>query len=205
MGKRDLLGLHVSRETYERLEHFERLVLKWSPRINLISKADHADIWARHILDSAQIYSHIPNDAQIHADLGSGGGFPGVVLSILNLDTDPKRQTVLLESDKRKATFLRTAIRETGCSAKVIDARIEDIPALSADVVTARALAPLEALLPMVAQHIKPDGCALLPKGVGVEKELERARERHHFQVVTHPSLTDPRAQLLEIRGLHCD
>ena len=171
------LASHVSRETLERLDAFAALVSKWSARINLISRKTLPEIWSRHILDSAQIFDLKPEHAAHWLDIGSGGGFPGIVIAILAAETNPNLKISLIESDLRKCVFLRTAVRELGLAATVLNTRAEDGPALSADVISARALAPLDTLLALSHRHLAPGGVMLFPKGRENEAELRKALE----------------------------
>ncbi|MEO1640188.1 MAG: 16S rRNA (guanine(527)-N(7))-methyltransferase RsmG [Pseudomonadota bacterium] len=195
-------GVDVSRETFEGLEHFADLVRKWTQRINLISPATLPDLWNRHICDSAQLYTYAPDHFGHWVDLGSGGGFPGIVLAIIAAEHQPDAEFTLIESDQRKATFLRTAKRELGLNITVHAKRIADVAPSRADVVTARALSPLPDLLGQVAQHMHPDGSALLPKGRSAKEELAAARASWSFALEEYPSFTDPDARLLKIQRI---
>jgi len=192
----------VSRETRERLETYAELLKKWNPKINLVSASTLPDLWTRHFRDSAQILSLAPLDARIWADLGAGGGFPGLVVAIIGHETRPDLEMTCVESDQRKATFLRTVIRETGVSARVVVDRIEKAAPIGADVVSARALAPLGRLLDYAERHLSADGVALFPKGAGFQKEVADALERWSFDLDTYPSATDPDATVLKIGEL---
>lgn len=191
----------VSRETADRLDRYAALLRKWSPAINLVAPDSLGDLWRRHMLDSAQLASLVPAQAPDKrariADLGSGAGFPGLVLAILGCG-----EIHLVESDKRKAQFLREVSRETAAGATVHVARIEELSPLSAAVVTARALAPLDRLLDYVAQHLVEGGVALLPKGRGWRAELADAERRWDFAVAVHPSLSDAEARILAVSAL---
>lgn len=198
----DYSQLGVSRETTERLQHFANLVRKWSPRINLVSKRDLQTLEDRHIADSLQLVSHLKDAKGLWADLGSGGGFPAIVLAIAARGRDDLAFH-LVESDQRKSTFLRTAIRELDLNAKVEDRRIEDIPPLAAQRISARALAPLDALLGYAARHLAPDGQALFLKGRDFRVEIEAARRSWHFDLDIETSQTDPAARLLIVSNLH--
>lgn len=191
----------VSRETLERLSCFHELLLKWNPRINLIAKSTTKDVWSRHIWDSAQLYA-LGQTARSWADLGSGGGFPGLIIAILSKENDPRRHFHLVESDQRKASFLRTVIRELRLSADVHVARIESLPSLNADVVSARALAPLDRLLGYLDRHMAPDGFALVMKGENWQKEVEIARKTWSFGLEQNASVTSPNAAILKIKEL---
>ena len=190
--------LDVSRETRERLQIYATLLKKWSPRINLVAPNTLPDLWTRHIADSAQIARYAPKDARTWADLGTGGGLPGMVVALLR----PDITMTLVESDARKAAFLRTVLRETGISARVLNQRIEAIPPLTADVVSARALAPLTRLLAYAEPHLAPNGRALFPKGVRYREERETALETWRFHCEEHPSSTQSGAVILEISEL---
>lgn len=192
----------VSRETSEALSQLEGLVQRWNPAINLVSKASLLHLRDRHILDSAQIFGHAPVGARHWVDLGSGGGFPGLVVAILAKEKQPQLHFTLVESDARKATFLRQAARELGLSVEVLAQRIESVPELKADVLSARALAPLSALLGYAERHLQPDGVAIFPKGERFADELAEARRHWKFEVDCRPSLSDPGAAILVIRKI---
>lgn len=192
----------VSRETEARLQHLLRLTEKWNPAINLVGKSTLAQGWQRHILDSAQIFALAPPDALHWADLGSGGGYPGLVVAILSAELAPTRRVTLVESDQRKATFLRQAARELGLSVSVLAQRIEAAPALAADVISARALAALTQLCAFAERHLAPGGLALFPKGAAYAAEMAEARQSWAFDASVHPSLTDPTAAVLALKGI---
>lgn len=192
----------VSRETNERLEHYAALLRKWNPSINLVSKSTIETLWTRHILDSAQIFKMISHPIPHWADLGSGGGFPGLVIAIMAIEAGSPTKTTLVESDARKCTFLRTVIRETGANAEVLNGRIEDIPPLQANVLSARALADLPTLLAFTDRHLRADGVALFPKGETWQKELEHAQTKWHFQHQFAKSETEAGPVILRITGV---
>jgi len=194
-----MAGLDVSRETSERLEIYAQLVRKWTKAINLVAPGTVGDLWSRHFVDSAQIADCAPTTVGRWADLGSGGGFPGMVLAILAAETDPERETVLIESDQRKSAFLRTVSRETSVPVVILDQRIELAPEQQADVVSARALASLSELLPLAQRHLASDGIALFPKGRRYQQEVEEARDKFDFELEIHPSRTDPEAVILAV------
>lgn len=199
---RDLAGLDLPPATLERLHALEALVRRWTERINLVAPSTVPDLWTRHILDSAQLWVLAPRDALAWADLGSGGGFPGLVIAALAADAGAPHVT-LIESDGRKCAFLRTAIRELALPAAVLDQRAEAAPPQAAAVVTARALAPLPTLLPLVARHLAPGGTALLPKGRDWQAELEAARAAGwSIGAEALPSATDAQARILRLRDL---
>lgn len=185
----------VSRETMDRLARHLDLLRRWQKRINLVGAATLADPWRRHMLDSAQLAPLIPEGARV-ADLGSGAGFPGLVLAILRGDP-----VDLIESDARKAAFLREAVRETGAPAEVHNARAESLD-LTADTVVARACAPLDRLLGLALPLLAPGGICLFLKGARVEEEVEVAQARWRFAVRRHRSRSAPDGVLLELGGL---
>ena len=189
-------ALDVSRETLERLEQFSALVLKWTNKINLIAAPSVVDIWNRHIVDSAQVYGLAPNDWKTWADLGSGGGFPGIVIAILD---QTRRPVTLVESDQRKALFLQTARRELDLNVTVLNKRIEDVAESGFDVVTARALAPLGVLLGYAQPLLSAGGIVLFPKGRRFEDELTAAKVDWDFEVDQLPSITSDDSRILRI------
>lgn len=194
--------MNVSRETIQRLEKFAYLVQKWTSRINLVSQSTQTQIWERHILDSLQLCDCSPETATSWADLGSGGGFPGLVVAIHALASGAPRRMVLVESDQRKAAFLRTVIREFGLAAEVKTERIETLAPLSADVVSARALADLSKLLEFSCRHLGSAGIALFLKGKSWQEEVAQAQENWHFDYEAIPSLTSPESVILKIAGV---
>ena len=195
-------GVNVSRETYDDLQRFSDLVRKWTVKINLISPSTVPDLWERHVIDSVQIYASAPETFEKWVDIGSGGGFPGIVVAILGKEKHPNAVFVLIESDLRKATFLRTAIRELGLSAVVLAERIEQAAPQGADVVSARALSTLSTLLPVVERHLNPNGYAILHKGKKARDEVAEARNSWRFALEESPSLTDLDAQILVVKRI---
>ena len=196
------IGLDVSRETMERLEHYFALLNKWNPSINLVAKSTLEDAWDRHFIDSTQIYRHAPQNWQVWADFGSGGGFPGAVVAILAAEKNPTGRVVLVESDRRKATFLRTVMREAGVKADVHADRIEALDPIGAGVISARALAELTDLLEFSAQHGKSGTTCLFPKGQSWKKELQAAQESWSFTYDAIKSETNPNAIILKVGDL---
>ena len=185
----------VSRETTDRLARHLELLRRWQTRINLVGAATLSDPWRRHVLDSAQLAPLIPAGARL-ADLGSGAGFPGLVLAILR-----GGPVHLIESDARKAAFLREAVRATGAPAEVHNARAENLE-LRANVVTARACAPLDRLLGLALPLLAPGGICLFLKGARVEEELAAARRRWRMTVRRRRSRSAPEGVVLELGGL---
>lgn len=199
---RTIAGVSVSRETIEALAAFEALVRRWNPAINLVSKASLPVFWERHVVDSAQLLAFAPTGARRWADLGAGGGFPGLVLAILSRELHPDISFTLVEADQRKATFLRQAVLDLKLAATVLAERIESLPALECEMVSARALAPLDGLLGFAAPHLSKGGVGLFPKGARHKEELAAAKRKWDFEVDIHPSLSDPEAAILIIRNI---
>lgn len=196
-------GQSVSRETFQALRDLESLVRRWNPAINLVSKNTVPQLWDRHIVDSAQIFSLCPPGARLWVDLGSGGGFPGLVVAILAREQMPDLHVKLVESDLRKSTFLRQAAYSLGLSVTVVTDRIETLAPMGADVLSARALAALPSLVEYAAIHMKADGVAIFPKGARHQEELAEARRSWTFDVDSRPSLSDGEAAILVIRNIH--
>ncbi|KUF09572.1 16S rRNA (guanine(527)-N(7))-methyltransferase RsmG [Pseudoponticoccus marisrubri] len=197
-----VLAGSVSRETEERLHELLALLRKWNPAINLVSRSTLDDAWTRHILDSAQILNHAPANPTSWADLGSGGGFPGLVVACILAEWSPETTVSLIESDTRKASFLRRASGALSLNTEVLAKRIEDVAPRNAQVLSARALAPLPNLLTHVHRHLSAEGTALLMKGSGHRSEIADAERSWHFTCRAHPSKTDPHAVILQIEEL---
>jgi len=195
---------NVSRETLDRLRTFEALVLKWTPKINLVSRKDQDDLWERHILDSLQV-AEWGEPCDHWLDIGSGGGFPGLIVATHAKEYWPKTRFTLIESDQRKCAFLRTAIRELGLNATVIAKRIEDVEPQNADILSARALADLSTLLGFAERHLSRTGYALFQKGASWEKEVADARKTWSFHCEAATSHTHDAAVLLKIQGVSRD
>lgn len=176
----------VSRETMERLEAYAALLAAWSARINLIGRSTLDDRWRRHFLDSAQLLPLLPEGARSLIDLGSGAGFPGLVLSILGVP-----RVELVEGDSRKAAFLREAARVTNASAVIRGCRIEAVPPHEVDVITARGCAPLPRLLALSKRFIGSGTVCLFLKGTRAEEELTEAGKAWTMTASRHPSRAD--------------
>ncbi len=189
-------GRDVSRETLQRLSAYLELLRRWQGAINLVGASTLADPWRRHILDCGQIAPHVPQGAGTVLDLGSGAGLPGLVLALLGVPG-----VHLVESHQRKAQFLREAARATGAPVVVHAVRIEQLE-LCADVVTARALAPLPRLLELAAPVLAPGGLCLFLKGEAVRDELTQARQSWHMHSEIVPSRSGSRGVLLKLEGV---
>lgn len=189
----------VSRETLERLQGYAALLVKWQKTINLVARDSLADLWRRHFLDSAALWPLIPQGRRVLVDLGSGAGFPGLVLAIMGF-----ADVHLIESDTRKCAFLAEAARLFAPNQVTIQrGRIESVEAVPADIVTARALADLDTLAGYAARFLKPDGICLFPKGRQGEHELTLAGQRWTMAVERFPNPAESSGILFRIKGLH--
>jgi 16S rRNA (guanine527-N7)-methyltransferase len=195
----------VSRETVGRLETYEALLKRWQKTINLVAPSTLNDIWHRHFADSAQLWGLRPMQANHWLDLGSGAGFPGLVLAIMGAEVGQTRHT-LVESDSRKAAFLREVARTTGVAVDILCMRIEsaEIHAKvgSVDCVTARALAPLPKLLRLAAPYFASHTTGLFLKGREVAAENEDAMRTWNYTAEFRPSVTDPEGRVVVVSAL---
>jgi 16S rRNA (guanine527-N7)-methyltransferase len=193
-------GLDVSRETMARLRTYADLLVKWQKAVNLVAPSTIDDLWQRHMLDSAQLWPLLPDATRCLVDLGSGAGFPGLVLAILGIP-----EVHLVESDAKKGTFLREVARVTEAKVTVHTVRIEKIGPIAADVVSARALAPLPKLLALAAPWLEKGAVGLFPKGESAAEELTEARRQWKMEVATIPSRTSPNGVILRVESLRHD
>lgn len=189
-------------ESLDDYRHWETLLRKWNARINLVAPKSLPDFWNRHAFDSAQILPLIPDAAETLVDFGSGAGFPGIALAIQAKHVGLNQTIHLIESAGKKASFLKTVSRETHLPTIIHGDRIEALPTLKADVITARAFAPLDRLLPLAALHLKKSGEIILLKGLAVDEEVLRARQDWDFDLTQTQSLTDDSGCILTITGL---
>ena len=194
-------AMPVSRETLARLKAYVGLLEEWNSRHNLVARSTLSDVWRRHVLDSAQLMPLIPREAASLIDLGSGAGFPGLVLACLLRDR-PGFHAVLYESTAKKCRFLEAAAARMQLDVEVRAARMEDAAMERFDLVTARACAPLDKLLAYAQQFQGPRTVNLFLKGQSVEAELTEAHKSWRMTVLRHPSQTDPSGVILEIREL---
>lgn len=196
----------VSRETLDRLATYEALLKTWQRTINLVAPSTLDDVWHRHFADSAQLVPLAPPDAKMWVDVGSGAGFPGLVAAIMLAERGQCR-VALVESDSRKAAFLGEVARKTGVAVEIVVGRIEKIATQdkfgAIDVVSARALAPLDKLLGLVAPMFSPATTALFLKGRDAAAEIDAARKVWTFDCALTQSLTEPEGRIAAIRNLH--
>jgi 16S rRNA (guanine527-N7)-methyltransferase len=189
----------VSRETLARLDRYAELLAEWQQRMNLVGPSTLPHVWDRHFRDSAQLLP-IAGTGQRWLDIGAGGGFPGLVIAIL----DPTANIMLVESITKKCTFLSTVAHETGTNAQIIvaNARIEGTKATRFDVITARAAAALKTLFDWSLRFAGPDTRWILPKGARVQEELASAAKQFHFAHELIPSRTDSDARIVVAKGV---
>ncbi|MEM8948066.1 MAG: 16S rRNA (guanine(527)-N(7))-methyltransferase RsmG [Pseudomonadota bacterium] len=185
---------NVSRETRSRLEAYLELIQRWQRAINLVGPATLNDPWRRHFLDSAQLIRHMPPDPVMIYDLGSGAGLPGLVLAIMG-----RSGINLVESDQRKAQFQREVVRSLDLQVTIHVQRIETLSSECADVITARALAPVSRLLDLAKPLLRPNAICLFLKGRNVSDELTEARKCWRMSVDSYPSLSEPSGTMLKL------
>lgn len=191
--------IHVDDATLAKLDKYDVLLLKWQKAINLVGPTTLEDRANRHFLDSVQLLRYLPSTDVTLVDIGSGAGFPGLVLAMLGV-----REVHLVESDIRKATFLREVSRETSLPVTIHDRRVEDCQIEGMQVLTARALAPLVDLLGYMYRlgNGSAQTMGLFLKGVQAEAEIAKAHKKWEFELESFPSLTEPEAQILRITAL---
>lgn len=187
----------VSRETIEKLEIYANLLLRWQFKINLISTNSLKQAWHRHFLDSAQIFSILPKKATSAIDVGTGAGFPGLVLSIMGLEN-----VQLVEQNKKKCAFLYEVIRETEATASVHPCKIEKLPIKDYDVVLARAFMALDGLLKVVSPFFGKDTLGIFPKGLKVNQELTAASKNWKMKTAIKQSITSPDGKIVLVKDL---
>jgi len=187
--------LNVSRETEERLQIYVDLLCKWQRRINLISSNTIPEIWKRHVLDSAQLIRLLPQSPCQIMDIGTGAGLPGLILAIIS-----PHHLHLVESDSRKIAFLRTALRETGTMATLYEDRIEKLKPMRPDIITARALAPVDRLLAYCQHQHHAHIEYLFLKGREAKQELTLLSSWPKLVAEQIQSWTDPQAKILRIK-----
>lgn len=194
--------LDVSRETLDRLKLYEQNLLKWTKKINIVAPSTMNDAWNRHFVDSAQVFDLRRLDAKKWLDLGSGGGFPGLVCATIASEKAPDLEFTFVESDTRKCAFLRSVARELDLKLRVLCDRIENIQIEKADVISARALSALPNLLQLSQRHGSDNCQYLFPKGQNWEEEVELARKKWQFSLTCHRSKTNTEAVILEIGNI---
>ena len=195
---------YVSRETYEKLEIFYETLIKWQKSINLVSNASLKYIWTRHFLDSAQLYNFTKDVQGNILDMGSGAGFPGIILAMMGNET-----INVVESDQRKCTFMREVARLTNTNLKIHNCRIEELQFINLDLIVSRALAPLKKLIEYVENHICKNKLSankipnmLFLKGKLYNEELNELKKIRKFKFKVYPSMTDKYGKIIFINNL---
>lgn len=192
----------VSRETYDRLKCCQAALNEWQQKFNLVSNGSLADSWNRHFIDSAQLFPLIPETARSLADLGSGAGFPGMVLAIMAAEKTPYLKVTLIESIYKKTVYLNHLAQITDCKVEVVNRRVEEIKNRRFDVITARAVTALSDLLGYAFPLLNKNGLCLFPKGKSWSEEVGLARRKWNFEYDAVPSRTNPESVILVIRHL---
>lgn len=188
---------NVSRETFEKLKVYQQTLEVWQKRLNLISSSTLPNAWERHFEDSLQLLPYLPLSKSNLVDLGSGAGFPGLILAITRPDF---LNVTLIESDLKKCVFLENVSRETNTPVTILNERIETLKnSLKFDVITARGLAPLSFLIEYAVPLMDENGVCLFLKGKEFESEIEDSQKKWDFNLELFPSLTDSRGRILRI------
>ena len=198
-NKVNLGSYDVSRETMDSLTKYVHILKKWNTTINLVSKDSLKDVWNRHILDSAQLFKFVNHDVKNWLDIGSGAGFPGLVVAILAKEKFRDLTFTLIESDKRKCVFLSEVVRELSLNVKTISKRIEDCSPQDADIISARALTQFEKLLSYFKYHSKNGSKGLFLKGKNVKSEIRESNNIDLFHIKLCPSEIDKSGFLIEV------
>lgn len=194
--------LNAGPDTISALQDFAALTAKWTAKINLISKSTVPEIWTRHIEDSARILLLAPPEPRIWADFGSGGGFPGIIVATLLKHRGLPTRVILVESDQRKATFLREAARQLGLATEICAERAEMMAPIGADVISARALAPLDGLCATALRHSVPETTSLFPKGENWRAEVAAAEINWSFDLETAEDPGHKGSATLKLRNI---
>ena len=196
----EAIAARVSRETLEKLELYAAELETWQRSINLVARSTLSEKWARHFLDSLQLLDLVDQPKQ-WLDLGSGGGFPGLVCAIA-AERIPGCRFTFVESDLRKCSFMREVARKTGTPVSILSRRIEDVPPQSADIISARALTSLDKLCELAHPHLAEGGTCLFLKGRSHQEETDSAMAAWRMDLERIPSKTDPEAVILRLREL---
>ncbi len=187
----------VSHETVRKLDRYAELLGEWSQKFNLVAESTLPHIWQRHFLDSAQLLRHLPEKSGTLVDIGSGAGFPGLVLSIMGVSN-----IHLVESIGKKARFLQAVIDELGLGATLHHDRVENIKTIKADIITARAVGSLDDLLKLIKPIAKPETIGLFLKGKNIDSELTESKKSWTFVHQCLPSLSDDSGNILIVRHI---
>ena len=193
---------NVSRETISELETFQKMVLEWNNKFNLISKSSEKDVWQRHIIDSLQLQQFINSNDKILYDMGSGAGFPALVLAIIGKEKFPNLQISLIESIGKKVIFLNEVKNTLNLNINVIQDRIENLKLPKADIITSRALASLDKLLKYAFPFCNKNTKLVFPKGEKWQEEIATAQKEWNFDFEIFPSQTSQTGKILYIKNI---
>lgn len=193
---------NVSRETFDKLKHYQSMLIEWQSKFNLVSSSTLDDAWNRHFLDSVQLFQYIPNQAKILYDFGSGAGFPGMVLAIMANEKMPDLQVSLIESTTKKTLYLNAVKSETNTNVTILNDRIENLQLPKADVITSRAMASLTELLGYAYKFCKKESVCIFPKGKKYAEELSEAHKRWKFKCQIVASTQSDEGKILIITNL---
>ena len=197
-----LKSLNVSRETIKSFCEYETLLSKWNSKINLISKNTLTDIWNRHFLDSGQIIKHVNASRKRWVDVGSGAGFPGLVVALLLRDRKVDCELILVEKSTKKVFFLNEVIRKLGLNVKVINDDIRTIDPLKADILTSRAFSGLYDLIQIAHIHREDSGICLFLKGENYKLELDKTLNHWFFDYDVFDSLSNPSGKIIRVKNI---
>ncbi len=195
-------SFNVSRETQKSFCEYETLISKWSKKINLVSKSTLTDIWERHFLDSAQIINHVDASRKKWVDVGTGAGFPGLVVALLLRDRKIDFDMILVEKNKKKVFFLNEIIRKLDLNAKVVNESIDAIEPLNADILIARAFSELRYLIELGHQHLKEEGVCLFLKGENYRYEIDKTLNYWFFDYDIIDSLSNSYGKIIRVKKI---
>ena len=195
-------SLNVSRETLNGFYEYETLLSKWNEKINLVSKNTLVDIWERHFLDSGQIIKHVEVSGKRWVDVGSGAGFPGLVVALLLRDRKIDCDLVLVEKNPKKGFFLKEVIRKLNLSVEVVNDNIETLEPLNADILTARAFSELNNLIEIAFRHRKKEGICLFLKGENYRIELDKTLNYWFFDYDIVDSLSSSSGKIIRVKKI---
>ena len=195
-------SLNVSRETLNGFYEYETLLSKWNEKINLVSKNTLVDIWERHFLDSGQIIKHVEVSGKRWVDVGSGAGFPGLVVALLLRDRKIDCDLVVVEKNPKKVFFLNEVIRKLNLSVEVVNDNIDNLEPLNADILTARAFSELNNLIEIAFRHRKKEGICLFLKGENYRIELDKTLNYWFFDYDIVDSLSSPSGKIIRVKKI---
>ena len=195
-------SLNVSRETLNGFYEYETLLSKWNEKINLVSKNTLVDIWERHFLDSGQIIKHVEVSGKRWVDVGSGAGFPGLVVALLLRDRKIDCDLVLVEKNPKKGFFLNEVIRKLNLSVEVVNDNIDNLEPLNADILTARAFSELNNLMEIAFRHRKKEGICLFLKGENYRIELDKTLNYWFFDYDIIDSLSSSSGKIIRVKKI---